>query len=75
MNVMPGIDALGGFAPVHKVGMRITDGSSVATRKRQFSSLYFHTLNTELSYTNETARVKFTYKKVHLLELKFDKYQ
>jgi hypothetical protein len=50
---MPSIDTLGGFAPVHKVGMRITDGSSVAPRKRQLSSLYLHSLNTELSYTNK----------------------
>ncbi len=53
MNIMPDIDALGGFAPVYKVGMRITDGSSVATRKPRLSSLYLHSLNTELSYTNK----------------------
>jgi hypothetical protein len=53
MNIMPDIDALGGFASGHKVGMRITDGSSVAPRKRQLSSLYLHGLNTELSYTNK----------------------
>ncbi len=55
MNIMPGVDALGGFAPVHKVGMRITDGSSVAPRKLRLSSLDLHSLNTELSYTNKNS--------------------
>jgi len=52
---MPSIDTVSRFAPVHKVGMRITDGSSVAPKKLRLSSLYLHSLNTELSYTNKNS--------------------